>query len=67
VGENLFVSLVAKSKLAFSRNIFFAIIELDFEPILGELALLYLSLNIDVQKIMLGPSGCFTLHPVFLL
>jgi len=67
VGENQFVSLVAKSKLSFSRNIFFATIQLDFEPILGLLALLYLSLNIHVQKIMLGPSGCFILHPVFLL
>ena len=51
----------------FLLKIFFATVELDFEPILGQLALLYLSWNIDVQKIMLGPSGCFILHPVFLL
>ena len=43
VGENLFVSLVAKSKLSFSWKNFFATVELDFEPILGLLALLYLS------------------------
>ena len=55
VGENMFVSLVAKSKLSFSRNIFFATVELDFEPIFGERALLYLSLNcIDVQRLCWG-------------
>jgi len=32
VGESLFVSLVAKSKLSFSQNIFFATVQLDFEP-----------------------------------
>lgn len=66
-GRKSICILGCKIKAIFLLNIFFATVELDFEPFLGQLALLYLSWNIDVQKIMLGPSGCFILHPVFLL
>ena len=90
--RNWFVSLVAKSKLFFSRKfyllpfekifftnvekIFFATVEKTFFATFWVGFWAYLRLaspccifhrTLMFRRLRLGPSGCFILHPVFLL